>query len=445
MTSRKQVVFPAAILVAASFTGCLGWLFGEDGPAQSAGNQGLGALGNATLEELAGRASGVPRNYTFPGQAKLPPAVAYFNWSVGPEANAAFEDRNDRAGNRFGTILYTADVSQFIPSGQPTEIALTGYSAPQPGSSADLDIYVNVPGTRTDYAGDNGDEFNWKWQVQRMTVNTIGVAGEKHEVGLQIANGKIASPMTITLRAEFSYEADVVTPHVPWAFDVPKNASGIVLESAKAGGQQNVQAKFAVIGPNDDLVAFVDYNDIAIPTESVYIATTAGPGEYIVYVFEMQGGFLRLFADVGVPNREVRALALDVREEMVAASPAPGMIDRDWGRGTALEGVATTPAQPGGTASIQAATFPLKVTPIVKGTGPTAGTQVTVTSAKGMVAQYTRFGRVDLDQGSLGVTSEFWNTMFHPENLAKGELTVSFTNNSPTLTAGYVLVTYKRA
>lgn len=441
-----RAVLIAALVASASLTGCLSWLFGDEGAgAQDLGDD-LGQLGNGTADDLAGRVGSVPRNYTFPGQAKLPPAVAYFNWSVGPEADASFEDRNDNAGNRFNTPIYSADVSAFVPSGQPTEISLTAYSAPQPGSSADLDIYVNVPGTVTDLATDNGDEFNWKWQVQRMTVNTIGVPGEKHEVGVQIANGKIASPMVVTLRAEFTYESNVVTPHVPWAFQVPANATGLVLESAKAGGQQNVRAKFAVIGPNDDLVAFVDYNDIAIPTESVFVPTSAGAGEYIVYVFEMTGGFLHVHADVPVPDRQARALALELREETLAGGPAPGTIDRDWLRGSVAEGGAGKTEQQGGQpGTIATATFPLRVEPFVRGSGPTAGSQVTVTSAKGMVAQYTRFGRVDTDQGSLGVTSERWNMMFHPENLAKGELSVTVTNNSPTLTAGYVLTTYKRA
>ncbi len=424
-------------------SGCLGLFRDENANDVVDPNAaGRGLVDDRTIELLDERLAAVPRNYTFPGQSLLMRLVHYVNGTVDQIANAGFEDRNDRSGNSYNVYRAMEDVSKLIPPGQPTEMHVTLYYANTAGNSVACDVAVDVPGTRTSFNTGNNDEFNWKFSVQRMIVNTVGVPGEKHEVGVECASGKMTQgSVPYTIRVDFDYERDVFTPFIPWAFTVPANATGVIIESAKAGGPEHLRSSFIVVGPDDDLVAYVDFNDIAIPTESVFIPT-ATPGEHVFYAFNMTGGFLRVKADAPVEMRQVRPLTIRVDRVTDKSGPAPGVVGRDW----LHDGGIVTPAQGGEEVAFSAdGTFPLRIEPFIgEGGAKTLMTGVRILSAKGLVASLDRVLRYDDENGSLGVTQDEFNRYFDATMLARGAYTVQVVNDSPDAAVGHVLTTYVR-
>ena len=352
--------------------------------------------------------------------------------------------------DRYNLARQVADVTSIIPPGQPTEIHITLYYYSQLGNSAKCDIYLDVPGTKTSFNPSNNDEFNWKFSVQRKVVNTVGVPGQKHEIGLECGNGRMTSGIPFTIRMDVTYEKDVFTPYHPYAFQVPANASGIILESAKGGGPEHLRAWFIVVSPRDELVAFVDFNDIAIPTESVFIATPE-PGEYVFYAHNMTGGFLRMRADSPVEQRDVRILRLAESREAFLTGPSPGVAPRDWFHGPdPAAGLAPveTPGAGGQEATFNVdGTFPLRIAAFIG--DPASGSRtlmsdVRISSSKGLVAYLQRVARYDDERGSLGVSQDEWNSAFQPWNLQKGAYTVQIVNNSPDASVGRIVTTYVR-
>ncbi len=441
-----------AIVMTLPLTGCLG-LFGGDAPAAETVDPNAefeNAVGKKTADKIAARIAPVPRTYLFPGQIDLPWKTIFLNGTADAVSGyTAYEDRNDRTGNNYNTPRIVFDVSEHIPVGQPTEMFIQLYYSAQPGSTADLDLYVNVPGTHTDIETSNSDEFNWKFAVERHIINTVGVSGAAHEIGVQVANSRSlpTEGLDFAIKVEFSYAKDVLTPGVPYAFTVPANATGIVLESEKAGGSDHVRSRFVVIDPNDQLVQYMAYDDLAIPTESVFIPLNSGPGEYIFYAFDMEGGFLSMEADAGIEIRDVRTLALVSEDVIDGSGPTPGVVGRDWFAGD-NEGVADGTATTSTTGATEVGftldgPFPLGIYPWLRNAPVTAMAEVAVSSTKGLVAEYERVMRYDDERGSLGYSSERYNRYFFPENIAKGAYTVSIVNDSPG-EVGHTVVTYKR-
>lgn len=432
------------VLLAAPLAGCFGKGDGE-ALEKNVNAEAEKFVDNRTTQEIAKRLAPRPTNYTVSGQELLPKQIFYWNDTIGQEANTAYSDRNDRGGNNYNTPRKTFDISKFVPAGQPVEIRMTLAYISTPGNSAKLDILANVPGNHTDYNPSNNDEFNWKFSVQRAVVNTIGVAGEKAEVGVQASNGKIlGGPLPFSLRLEFHYVKDVLTPFHPWAFEVPSNASGIILESEKAGGPEHLKSQFIVVGPNDELVSFVDFNDISIPTESIFIPA-AGPGQYVFYAYYMDGGFLRLRADTPIENRGVVPLPRVVTRTVDESAPSPGLAGRDWLHDG---GPTQTPAQGGSEKGFTIdGTFPLDVIPFIgaeDGSADTLMSEIKISSAKGVVSRLQRVLRHDDASGSMGYTADHWNLEHHAQNLAKGAYKVSIVNNSPNAPLGHIVVTYQR-
>lgn len=421
----KRALLVALALLSLSLAGC----FGKDaGPLEVASNDDL--LDDDAITQINERAAPVPKAYEFPAQELLEPKTLLLEGSVQTSAAAGYEDRNDRGGNSYNSVRETFDLKPHVPAGQPVEMRITLFFEGQPGASADVDILVDVPGTRTDRTTDNNDEFNWKFSVQRMVVNTIALADAPFEVGVQMSNGRSTAEWPYTLRVELNYPENVIAPTVPWGFRLPSEASGIVVSSEKAGGDEHVRAQLFVLDAEEQLVHHVEYDDLDIPTESMFLPLTGGR-EYVVYAPSMHGGFLRLEADVGVPEPTVVQHRVERERVEIASAPAAGVGARDW----LHDGVVVTPSGGGETHAWSATRgFPLSIEPFIGGDGTpstTAWSEIRATSSKGDVAWLQRVARHDDERGSLGYTQDAWNSATHPENLVRGDYTIWISDVSP--------------
>lgn len=442
---KAHVALALAMSLAVPASGCLGFLKKEEADGgvdrnQLIADELLGDEGRNALDDIA---SAKPKNFTFPGQLALPAAALWINGTVGPEANLAYEGNRDQGGIDYGSVYEVQDVSSYIPAGQPVEIFAKLYWNAQELNSADLDIVVDVPGLKTSHYPAKTEDMNWNFATKTMTINTVGVPGATHEIGIQANSGRTTSDLSYSLYVEFHYPKDVLPPAVPYAITVPSNATGLMLESVKVRGDEHVQAEFIVVSPTDDLVGYVEFNDIAIPTESVFVPTS-GPGEYVLYAFYMHGGFLSVKADAPPEKLEARTLATVITPTAVDASPSPGMIDRDWGFGSAVEGTLVTPMtnQKSASFAIEGA-HPLLVHATITGQG-TLMTQVRVTSPAGVVHEITRALRYDDERGSIGYTAdEGYDNWMDFAAVVKGAYTIDYVNDGP-LEIGYVVVTYQR-
>lgn len=430
-----RTVLVAVIVVVGAVTGC----FGDDASLEFTSDDSLArAVGNSTADLVSARASLVPRNYTFPSQLELPQVVKWKNGTIGSETAAGIEDRNDRGGNHHGVTIIADDYASLLPAGQPVELNIKLAMAGQPGASADVDIFVDVPGLRTDFDPSSQDEFNWKFTAKSLSVSTIGVDGQKALIGIAVANGRVAPGQTLaySLRVEATYVKDVLTPYHPWALIVPDEATGLLFTSAKADGPEHVKGTFVLVDPQDEPVGVYHFDEVYSATLFVPIS---GAGTYVFYAWEMHGGFLEVQADQPVPDRLATPLALQTTAASLGATLTPGLPARDWTH----KGTATPPAGGSTTSFSVTGTFPLRIVPTI-GDGVTGAADIRIASGLGPVAGLQRVLRYDSGEDSLGYTQDAFNAYFVPANLAKGEYTVQFTNDSPATELGYEVVTYVR-
>ncbi len=448
--NRTKTILALALSLTLLTAGCLGILGGDEDVDATNTNDTQGIdISTGTQEDIQKRTATKLSNYTLSAQDALPSETVYFNGSVSAQANTAYESKNDRSGNDVNTYLQTYDVSQQIPEGQPTEMVVKLVYFGSAGSSADLDIYVNVPGTETEYASDNSDEWNWKAAILTKTVNTVGVQGEDHLVGVQVTNGKVVQPMDYTLKVTFRYADDVLTPYHPYAFEVPENATSIILESVKTGGDEHIKSDFFILGPDDELVKYTRYNDLAIASESVLIPVNQ-PGTYVFYAPTMTGGFLSLEADAPPEDRNLTILPRKLTEVTDLSGPAAGTPEYDATEGCSMAFVGScetgtsTPKQGGQSATFTVAdAFPLEIWGWVEGSGATAGTDLTISSSKGPVYEYKRVVRADQGDNSVGLTRDEITTNHGFGNLTKGEYTIEIVNDGAQ-TVGHTILTYER-
>lgn len=431
----RRVALAGALLLALLLAGCIG--SGGDDAAGSAADEGAQALTPDRAEEARQAASDVPQNYTLPRQDVLEPRRVWFNDSVGVEAAAGVEGNGDEGGTDYNGQVVTTDVSRHLPPGQPAEIRIQLSWDPEPGQSADLEIVTDLPGHRTDTSSGDG-QLNWNLGVQSMTVNTVGVEGEDHVVGVEAHNGRNPrGEIEFSMRLEFHYPEDVLTPHHPYAFTVPANATGVVLESVKTAGDEHIRSSFVIVGPDDTLVDKIDYNDLAIASESIFVPL-AEAGEHVFYAYNMSGGFLSLEADTGVEDRTVRPLPLVRTTATDVEGPAPGTVARDWtGSGPA------TPMTGGQETSFTVEdSFPLRIEGSYEGRS-TGATQIRISSPAGLVYDHQRVLHHEDERGSLGYTDDEANTVFRPGNLRTGSYTVHVVNNAPG-SVTHTVTTYER-
>ncbi len=394
-------------------------------------------------ESVVALAQSKPLDFTFPLQKALPVARTYFNGTIGAESAASVESQGDRGGTSYNTVIVEYDVANLIPAGQPAlvDIQLTWNN--RPGEAADLDIVVDLPGTRTHESRAYYDEWSWTLPVEIRNVATVGVAGAPHMVGVQAANGRIlpVGGLAYSLQVSVHYAKNVLTPGVPYAVTVPANASGLVFESVKFAGDTHVAAEFIVVSPENTMVSHHEFNDLAVPTESLYVPVP-GPGEYVIYIPHMSHGFLRVSADAPPDVREARVLKM-AWESLVLLSDAaaPGVAEHEvYDQSTAYtEGTSVA-------FNLDTA-FPLEVRPFIQGANVATGdVDLRVSSPAGQVARYHRALRYDDDRGRIGFTDETdaRENAFHPENLMRGAYVLSAAVNGQNGEIGVRVLTFQR-
>ncbi len=414
--ARKGIILALVICAPLFLAGCFG---NDDGASDAVAPAAkIDDKQVARFEKLTAR---LPQNYSFPAQRLLAASEVWYNDSlaVGPTGVEGFYDQG---GIKYATALKTFDVTDRVPPGVATELMLTLTWQNEPGASSDLDIFVDFQGERSD-ASDVEYYLDFTRATKRLVVNVQGEAGVPALIGVQAANGFSANPLPFALRAEYRYAKDVLTPRVPLAFTLPANATGIILGSEKAGGDEHVRAAFILIGPDDLPVGTFTYDDIGIPTESMYIPLPR-QGEYVFYAYNMSGGFLSITADAGLPDNRVRTLER-VIERVEVNNEAAGEGETRF-----------TPAP-----------FALEVRPRLVGENAVvASAQLLITSQRGEVAAYTRTARIDMDDANrVGYTADETNSRFDPTKLSPGEYTLSWAVEG-LVNAGvaYEVVTYAR-
>ncbi|MFA5860508.1 MAG: hypothetical protein WDA16_02310 [Candidatus Thermoplasmatota archaeon] len=440
---RLPLAFALALVLALG--GCFGK--GDVGPASKSDQQKRAddLLGKEGLDKLIDATGFVPKNYSFAQQTLLPPTNVTFKAVIGPDAVGGYEAENDEGGIDHGTKTTTYDVGSYLPQGQPAEIVLKLYWDASEANSGDIDLVADVPGTKTSYSS-TSETLNWNYAVKTMVIDTVGVDGQGAMVGVQVASALVTSGFEYKLDVSFTYVKDVLTPHHPWAVDVPVGANGLLFESEKTGGDEHVTTQFILLDPDDQLVQFVDFNDINIPTQSVFVPTEK-PGTYVFYAYFMHGGFLRVKADVPLQNAAARPLALVHKSTADSTAFSPGLAGKDYLNGSALN--ESTPSDDANAQVVQFSPdgpFPLRVEPYLKGQFTTMA-KITLKSPLGIVAQRTAIGRYQDERGTLGYTSDHEESLDNThawKNVARGTWQAQIVNDNPSTELGHVVTTYDR-
>ncbi len=433
---NTRILAVAALFLTTALAGCFG---GDDEPAPPAPPEPPVTLTKAVIA----LAEAKPLDYTFPAQKALPATKLWFNGTIGSDAAAGYESPGDRGGSSYNTQFVMFDVSDSIPVGQTALVNIQLTWQNRPGEAADLDIVVDLPGTRTHESREYFDEWSWTLPVETKSVATVGVKGATHAIGVQAANARIlpTGGLKYTLAATILYAQNVLPPAVPHAIVVPANASGLVFESVKFSGDTHVDAELIVIGPDDTLVSYNAFNDLAVPTESLYVAVP-GPGEYVVYATHSHNGFLRVTADAPPDVREARALVTSWEKmPLIRDAAAPGVAEHE------IEAQRTPYTEGTRVAFNLDTTFPLEVRPYIDGANVITGdVDLRVASAKGDVARYHRAARYDDDRGRIGFTDETHEreNWFIPEKLARGAYSLSAVVDGSTGEIGVRVLTFTR-
>ncbi|HLF15958.1 MAG TPA: hypothetical protein VI796_00785, partial [Candidatus Thermoplasmatota archaeon] len=345
------------------------------------------------LEELV---TADPRAFSFPGQTELEPFLLLINETVPAGTGVgASEMPNDDGVTDTGGAIIPFDLSEHVPVGQPVEVRIKLKWYGNPGSSADLDIYVNVPGTHDAYAADSryDESINWNIINKVRVVDTVHVEGQPFEVGLQVTNGKDIHPDGIpyTLRIELVFPTNVVAPGIVYGITVPPGASGLIFDSEPVTGDEHIASEVVVVDPDNLLAVHFTHNDIV--TETLFRPVTK-PGEYMLYVPNVHGGFLRVSTDVPNPTFQARVLESAWTESILASGPV------------------ASPAVPGlsvGGTFDTAGAFPLDLVPFVRpvsGSGSlSAQASLNISSSDGWVATAETTATInDADGGRIGTS-----------------------------------------
>lgn len=449
LTSLLSIAFLAGPLA-----GCLG---GDDAPVEAPSEDQLKAdeiLGEQGRDKLVDVASVIPKNWSMDGQRLLPPTELNFVGKVDTSAVGSYEAERDEGGLDYNTVLHTYDISPQLPAGQPAEIVIDLFWDASEFNSADLDIFVDVPGTKTSYS-QVSETMNWNHVLKTMVVNTVGVQGQSAVVGVQIASGIVSQGFEYKLDIRFQYVEDVLTPYHAWGLEVPSGAGGIILESVKAGGDEHIRSEFVLLDPDQNLVKYVMFDDINIPTQSVLIPVSK-PGRYVFYAYYMEGGFLSAKADVPLDNTVATPLGVKEEEIVLTSDLAPGVAGKDF-----LHPTANAPVEDMGAVAFDVPLndkFPLRVTGFIRGQ-VVADSKITLSSPKGLVHELIVIAKYEDDKGTIGYTSDHegrwtpsaeggaqheggYNNVFRYMNVDKGAWTASVVNDGPAgVEIGYRVLT----
>ncbi len=440
---RQGAWMPVMLLLVVAVAGCT-----SKGPEavvdeipEEVSQQEIERLEQAVLEQY-------PRSYSFAGQQAADPLrLAWEGTLKQGDAVTSIEYPHDHGiVDRGGTvILYPLDA---VPADQAVELRIKLKWQGDVGSSADLDIYVDVPGTRDAFQANRYDEsMNWNRITKTRIVNAVKVAGEPFDIGIQVSNGKVISgEVPYTLSVEVHQAKDVLAPGVPYALMVPQNASGFLVESEPVVGDEHVTSEFVVIGPDDQLVRYVQHNDIG--TSDLFVPVSKA-GEYVVYAHRMHGGFLRLASDIPNPESLARTLAKTTAEVVLhAGQPAPGTYREQcvpsvsWDQN--LEACATgTTNQWGAEGSFEVSgQFPLDLAAFVRTEGGgTANAALNITGPNGWVSTSHKVLNREEGDDRYGFSGATWGDR---SALALGPYTFGVVDNGGQAELGYTIVGYTR-
>lgn len=398
-----------------------------------------GSISQEQVEELEERATEqFPRTVQFPGQIleKVDPIVGVFEGRLDPLEGLGVEWPDDTGPVSLAGEIKTFDLNSVgdIPEGQPIEVRLKLKWWGDPGSSVDMDIYVDVPGTNDGYDPTSDDEsWNWNIVTKFRVVNTVNT-GDPLLVGMHLQNAKNPHPdgVRYELHYEIHFPPNVLGPLVAYGVTVPDDASVLIFESEPVVGDEHVTSQIVVYDADDNLVIDKWHNDIASETYQVPIR---GGGEYVIYAKYMHGGFLRVETDVQNPDFEARALTTTITETSVGSALDLGAV--------ALSGY-------GQTGDVSVTGIPVDAYAYIRPSAPLAP-QVSATMAvindNGDYHVVTVTGQVNGDAGRIGddyTDTRDWENAEATTTLA-GVFTWGYTNNVAVgVDAGYGVIAYTR-
>ncbi|MEA3136420.1 MAG: hypothetical protein QOC71_701 [Thermoplasmata archaeon] len=434
----------AAILLATALGGCAGK--DKGGAIETVRPEEITERDVERIENLASR---FPTRYSFPDMVELPPVLGlYFNGTLSPgTGSTGVELPNDDGPLDYGGEIIHFDLADKVPVGQPVEVRAFLKWWGDPGTSADLDIWADMPGTSdASNPGRYDESLNWNIINKQRVVDAVHLEGQPFELGLQVNNGRIVHPdgVDYSLRVDLFFADGVLAPGAAYAIQVPENATGLVLKTERVTGDEHVDVSFLLIGPDDRLVRYLLHNDIGVDTLFLPIHQ---PGEHIVYAHHMHGGFIRLESEVPNPEFHARRLEMTVTDlELHSGTPAPGTYAESGLGGNTWGATGTFDVGPG---------FPLDLVPYIRSTAGAANAAINVTSptgwvasgfvcnpATGAVAQAPSYcvGMQD-ERGRIGATTHVRSDLTH---LEVGSYQFGVVTDSPGVTLGVTVFGYTR-
>jgi hypothetical protein len=437
-----RVALLGALLVSVGLAGCSGG--GKDAKVDTVRPEEITQRDIERIESLTNK---FPTRYSFPDMSALDPVLGlFFNGTLAPgTAATGVELPNDDGPLDYGSHLERFDLSTQVPVGQPVEVRAYLKWWGDPGSSADLDIWADMPGTRDALNPERYDEsMNWNIINKQRVIDAVHLEGKPFEIGLQVNNGRIVHPdgVRYSLRVDLFFVEGVLAPGAAYAIQVPENATGLVLKTERVTGDEHVDVSFLLIGPDDSLVRHLEHNDIGVDTLFLPVRQ---PGEHVVYAHHMHGGFIRLESEVPNPQSVARRLEITETELVLheAGAPAPGTYAESGLGGNTWGAEGTFDVGPG---------FPLDLVPFLRGTAGSVQAAINVSSPAGWVATAFAcnsvadeappycFGYED-GSGRVGSTADVRHDRSH---LALGSHHYGVVANSAGVTLGVTLVGYAR-
>ncbi|HUR26214.1 MAG TPA: hypothetical protein VM327_09410 [Candidatus Thermoplasmatota archaeon] len=441
-TALLRVLLLGALLLAVGLAGCSGG--GKDDEVIAVRPEEITERDLTRIENLASK---FPTRYSFPDAIALPPVLGlFFNGTLGPgTGSTGIELPNDDGPLDYGGVLERFDLSAQVPVGQPVEVRAFLKWWGDPGSSADLDIWADMPGTHDAFHTERYDEsMNWNIINKQRVVDAVHLEGQPFELGLQVNNGRIVHPdgVRYSLRVDLYFADGVLGPGAASAIQVPQNASGLVLKTERVTGDEHVDVSFLLIGPDDQLVRHLQHNDIGVDTLFLPVKQ---PGEHIVYAHHMHGGFIRLESEVPNPDSQARRLEMSSTDVTLfeGGAPAPGTYAESGVGGNTWGAEGQFDVGPG---------FPLDVTPFLHSTAGSIEAAINVTSPSGWVgtafacnsvadgAPPYCFGYED-GSGRVGSTADVRHDRSH---LAVGSYSYGVVSNGPGVVLGVTVLGYTR-
>lgn len=389
------------------------------------------------LERATTLVSKFPTAFSFPGQEALAPLVHWINGTLAPgTGSTGVELPNDDGPVDYGAEVVVFDVADKVPVGQPVEVRLNLKWWGDPGRAADLDIWVDMPGTQGAVEPLRYDESNnWNIITKQRVVNAVHLEGQPFAVGLQVNNGRIfdaSGSVPYVLSVEFHYVANVLPPGAPYALQVPANSTFLVIDTERVVGDEHVDVDFVLVGPDDKVVRAMHHNDIGQETLSISVR---GGGEYILYAHKMHGGFLRVESELPNERFEARLLATAVEERILYGNPAPLP-------GTYVEQSPASSNTFGATGELAVGpTFPLDIVPFIRSDAAVVDAALNITSGSGWYATaYARTSYND-ERGRVGATPV---VRIDRSGLDAGPYTYGVVSNGVAATLGVQIITYVR-